>query len=90
MLCLKKLYPTIKKPMKLLLSLTLLLSFNLAFAQQSYKDLMYNMQINFYDVCRVADAHFDTIDKEKKGSGWKPYQRWVNANEYKFYYGECL
>ena len=85
MLCLKKLYPTIKKPMKLLLSLTLLLSFNLAFAQQSYKDLMYNMQINFYDVCRVADAHFDTIDKEKKGSGWKPYQRWVNANEYKFY-----
>lgn len=54
-------------------------------AQNHYTDLMHDPQVNFYDVCKAAEAHFATIDEDKKGSGWKPYQRWVNANEYKYY-----
>ncbi len=72
--------------MKNIITLIILLSFtNLVTAQQSYKDLIKDLSVNFYEVCRVAEAHFDTIDKTKKGSGWKPYQRWKNANEYKYY-----
>ena len=55
------------------------------FAQLSYKDMMHDNQYNFYEVCDAADTYFETHDKNVKGSGWKGYQRWRNANEYKFY-----
>ena len=34
---------------------------------------------------KIADTYFETHDKDLKGSGWKGYQRWRNANEYKYY-----
>ena len=52
---------------------------------QSYKSLKDDFSVNFYEVCKIAEAHFDTIDKAAKGSGWKGYQRWKNANEYKYF-----
>ena len=40
---------------------------------------------NIYEVVEVAEAYFENIDKNKKGSGWKKYQRWLFENEPKFY-----
>lgn len=54
-------------------------------AQKTYKLMMEDLSINFYDVCKEADKYFETHDKDVKGSGYKPYQRWKNANEYKYY-----
>ncbi len=66
-----------------------LLSFTLhAQAQQkipSYKKLMDDKSVNFYDLVRAAEKYFEQVNKEEKGSGWKDYQRWVAANEYKYY-----
>ena len=62
-----------------------------AFAQSSgdskvsYKEMMYDPTYNFYEVVDAAEEYFSTIDKTAKGSGYKPFMRWVNANEYKFY-----
>lgn len=56
-----------------------------SWGQLTYKDLMQDPNVNFYDVCAAADAYFETIDKEAKGSGWKGYQRWKYANESKYY-----
>lgn len=47
--------------------------------------MMYDMSINFYTVCDSAEAYFKTIDKDKKGSGYKPFLRWKNDNEAKYY-----
>lgn len=52
---------------------------------QDWKQLRNDNSVNFYDVVKAAEKHFDTKDKSKKGSGWKGYQRWVVENEYKFY-----
>ena len=52
---------------------------------RSYKDMMYDNSVNFYDVVKAAEEHFSKIDKNAKGSGWKPYQRWRVNNEYKYY-----
>ncbi|MGB0882046.1 MAG: VPS10 domain-containing protein [Vicingaceae bacterium] len=59
------------------------LSFNIL-AQKTYKPLMNDNSVNFYDVCKEAEKYFETHGKGK-GSGWKGYQRWKNANEYKYY-----
>ena len=53
-------------------------------AQKTYKAMMNDNTYNFYEVCRSAETYFETHDKGK-GSGWKGYQRWRNANEYKYY-----
>lgn len=66
----------------LFLSLTFI-SLNLS-AQKTYKSMMSDNSINFYEVCNAADEYFETHEKGK-GSGWKGYQRWKNANEYKYY-----
>lgn len=55
------------------------------FAQKEYKAMMDDNSINFYEVCEEADNYFESHDKTLKGSGWKGYQRWKNANEYKYY-----
>lgn len=47
--------------------------------------MMNDNQYTFYEVCEAAEAYFETHDKNVEGSGWKGYQRWKNANEYKFY-----
>ena len=47
--------------------------------------MMLDNSINFYEVCAKADQYFEINDKNIKGSGWKQYQRWKNANEYKYY-----
>ncbi|MFC2111428.1 GEVED domain-containing protein [Bacteroidota bacterium] len=52
---------------------------------QEYKEMMNDMSVNFYDVCNAAELYFSTIEKDAKGSGYKPYLRWKYANEYKFY-----
>jgi len=49
------------------------------------KDLMYDNTVNFYQVVDAGEAYFSTVDKNEKGSGYKPFMRWINANEYKFY-----
>ena len=41
--------------------------------------------INLYDVVEEAERYFQNIDKSKKGSGWKGYQRWLYENEPKYY-----
>ena len=50
----------------------------------TYKDLMNDPSINFYDVCEAADLYFE-IHPKGKGSGWKGYQRWKAENEPHFY-----
>jgi len=76
-------YIMVKKVLSLFLFNVLLVG--TTFSQRSYKALMQDNSVNFYEVCAVADAYFETIDKTKKGSGWKGYQRWKNENESKFY-----
>ncbi|MBL4709150.1 MAG: hypothetical protein JKY48_12005 [Flavobacteriales bacterium] len=78
--------------MKIYKTLILLLLVNSLSAQESsaeleerYKTSMSDPSVNFYEVLKDAEAYFSTIDKNVKGSGWKPFQRWVNANEYKYY-----
>ncbi len=53
-------------------------------AQPLYKAMMDDFSYNFYDVVKEAELYFSTREKGK-GSGWKGYQRWKWANEYKFY-----
>ena len=55
------------------------------FNSQNWKVVKNDFSVNFYDVCKIAEAHFDTIDISKKGSGWKAYQRWRAENEFKYY-----
>jgi len=47
--------------------------------------MMYDPSYNFYEVVDKAEKHFAGIDKDAKGSGWKPFQRWKFNNEYKYY-----
>lgn len=69
--------------MKKIIGLLLLLSFIKADAQ-NWKELRDDYSVNFYDVIKAAEKHFESRDKGK-GSGWKGFQRWVVENEYKYY-----
>ena len=81
--------------MKNLLFLTILFCFS-SFSQQPkialenngssnlkvlYQQQMEDRSVNFYEVVKTAERYFETIDKKKKGSGYKPFQCWVVANE---------
>ncbi len=55
------------------------------YQSKDYKAAMQDKSINFYEVVRLAESHFESIDKSKKGSGYKPFQRWKVLNEYKYY-----
>ena len=57
---------------------------NLSFSQQ-WKEMANDINVNLYDVVAEAEAYFENIDKTKKGSGWKAYQRWLYENEPKYY-----
>lgn len=52
--------------------------------EPAYKAMMEDYSINFYTVCDSAEAYFKTIDRFKKGSGYKPFMRWKYLNESKF------
>ncbi len=54
-----------------------------ASAQKKYKEMMQDPTVNFYEVCKEADAYFETHSKGK-GSGYKGYQRWKNEEESKY------
>lgn len=71
--------------LRYLLSTFFLFALFTTFAQRSYKELMADPSVNFYEVCAVAEVYFETIDKDVKGSGWKGYQRWRYENESKYY-----
>lgn len=78
-------YRVMKKATKetlLLISLLLPLHF---LSAQVWKEMMYDPSVNIYDVVAEAEAYFQTVDKDAKGSGWKTYQRWLYENEPKFY-----
>lgn len=67
---------------------TLFISFTslVALAQSpSFKAKMQDPTYNINDVISEAEAYFQTIDKFAKGSGYKGFQRWRHANEYKYY-----
>jgi len=67
------------------LSLTLLICIlHVPSYGQQYKHLMKDYNVNFYDVVEEAETYFLTHKKEKS-SGWKPYQRWLHENEYKYF-----
>lgn len=71
----------ILKPLILIASL-FLFSGSLT-AQKKYKIMMEDPSYNFYEVCKEADAYFESHGKGK-GSGYKGYQRWRNENESKY------
>jgi hypothetical protein len=52
---------------------------------QRYKKMMDDNSINFYDVCKEAEAYFSRINKDKKGSGYKPFLAWKAENEAKYF-----
>ncbi|OOG75172.1 GEVED domain-containing protein [Flavobacterium sp. A45] len=55
---------------------------------QEYKSMMYDNNVNFYDVVKEAERYFDGLGpgkKHEKGSGYKQYQRWVYENESSYY-----
>jgi photosystem II stability/assembly factor-like uncharacterized protein len=59
--------------------------FSITIISQNWKQMMEDPRYNIYEVVDVAEAYFENIDKNKKGSGWKKYQRWLFENEPKFY-----
>lgn len=65
-----------------LIAFTFIISLS-ATAQKKYKEMMKDPLVNFYDVCKEADAYFETHSKGK-GSGYKGYQRWKNEEESKY------
>jgi hypothetical protein len=62
----------------------MLTSFLSVLNAQTYKKMMYDNSINFYDVVTEAENYFNEKDKGK-GSGWKGFQRWKADNEHKYY-----
>ena len=71
--------------LKLILPFFIICITNTSLAQNSYRVMMDDMSVNFYDVCEEAESYFKIHNKNEKGSGWKSFQRWRNANEYKYY-----
>ncbi len=70
-----------RKFLLFLLPLTLVFSLS---AQSTYKEMMHDMSVNFYDVVRAAEAHFEA-NGTGEGSGFKGFERWKNENESKYY-----
>lgn len=59
---------------------------NLFMAQsKAYQAMMDDSRYNYYQVCDSAEAYFKTIDKDKKGSGYKAFLRWKHENESKYF-----
>lgn len=54
-------------------------------SQPLYKKHMLDLNINYYQVCEEAEDYFSTIDRHKKGSGWKNFLRWQYENKSRYY-----
>ena len=67
------------------LLILILFFFSFTIKAQDWKQMMDDPIYNIYEVVDAAEAYFENIDKNKKGSGWKKYQRWLFENEPKFY-----
>ena len=74
----------VTKLKKLSLQILFLFSFNFLFSQQ-WNEMINDPSINVYEIVEEAEAYFQTVDKNAKGSGWKAYNRWLYENEPKFY-----
>ncbi|MCB0738960.1 MAG: hypothetical protein KDC92_15735, partial [Bacteroidetes bacterium] len=70
--------------MKYLLALLSIFGLSQFSTGQEYLDMMNNPQVNFYDVVEAAEAYFAEHGKGK-GSGYKPFMRWVVENESHYY-----
>ena len=68
-----------------LLIFSSLFYFSITISAQDLKQMMEDPSYNIYEVVDAAEVYFENIDKNKKGSGWKKYQRWLFENEPKFY-----
>ena len=51
--------------------------FTITISAQDWKQMMEDPIYNIYEVVDVAEAYFENVDKNKKGSGWKKYQKMV-------------
>ena len=51
---------------------------------QGWKEMLDDPSYSIYEVVDEAESYFENVDKYKKGSGWKKYQRWLFENEPKF------
>ncbi len=71
--------------MKRILLYIFTLMFVNIYSQKKYEAMMLDTKINFYDVVQEGETYFKTHNKNKKGSGWKDFKRWINNNEYKYY-----
>jgi len=69
--------------MKYILTISFL--FSLSIFSQDWKQMIDDPTFNIYEVVDAAESYFEDLDKTKKGSGWKKYQRWLFENEPKFY-----
>ncbi len=69
--------------MKKLLPLFFLLPL-FTFSQEYYPEMKGDFSINFYDVVKAGETYFESKGKGK-GSGYKPFLRWVAENESKYY-----
>ena len=77
------------RSLKKLLILSILVTAFFSFGQKApssltYQNMMKDMTVNFYTVCDSAEAFFKSIDRNKKGSGYKPFMRWKNEFESKY------
>jgi photosystem II stability/assembly factor-like uncharacterized protein len=70
----------ISKSLHLLFGLLLISSLASA---QAYKEMMYDPQYSIQEVKAAAEAWFEEHGTEE-GSGYKGYQRWLWANEWKY------
>ncbi|MES2556622.1 MAG: GEVED domain-containing protein [Bacteroidota bacterium] len=62
----------------------LLITFPFVSQAQKFLELMNDPSVNVYTVVQEAENYFQTHSKGK-GSGWKPYQRWLYENESRYY-----
>lgn len=52
---------------------------------QSWIDLRNDSSKNFYEIQSAANAYFNSIDLNQKGTGYKPYKRWEYFVEKRVY-----
>ncbi len=66
------------------LMLAVLFLFQKNAAAQDYQHLMYDPEVNFYEVVQQAESHFEK-EGTGEGSGHKGFQRWKFQNEPNYY-----
>lgn len=49
------------------------------------EQIMDDPTVNYYDVVKAGHTYYEHVDLSVKGTGYKQFHRWLNANEYKYY-----